>query len=272
MESVEELNVPNETGQPISNIMQTLKTIMLSLQLIDEKCFQSLVLETNYRDIPCLKLLMARLIGSAIVVGSTTVKFPQIIKIISNGDALGISIVGVFLELYAVTAHGAYSFAKGFLFASYGESVFMAFQMSIIAILILWYGGNTLPTIIFSAIYGATVFAITQPGLIPDNILWYGQAANIPMIVVGKLIQAATNYKNGHTGQLSAITVFLLTLGSLARIFTSIQDTGDQVMILTFVVSSSVNVVIALQVLYYWNTTKEVLKKEEKKKLKKKTK
>ena len=49
------------------------------------------------------------------------------------------------------------------------------------------------------------------------------------MIVVGKLIQAATNYKNGHTGQLSAITVFLLTLGSLARIFTSIQDTGDQV-------------------------------------------
>ena len=49
------------------------------------------------------------------------------------------------------------------------------------------------------------------------------------MIVVGKLIQAVTNYKNGHTGQLSAITVFLLTAGSLARIFTSIQETGDQV-------------------------------------------
>ena len=74
------------------------------------------------------------------------------------------------------------------------------------------------------------MFAITQPGLVPDDVLWYGQAANIPMIVVGKLIQAATNYKNGHTGQLSAITVFLLTAGSLARIFTSIQETGDQVM------------------------------------------
>ena len=135
----------------------------------------------------------------------------------------------------------------------------------------------------------------------PEEVLWYGQAANIPMIVIGKLIQAITNFKNGHTGQLSAITVFLLTLGSLARIFTSIQDTGDQVsdiaelhmvweilamflhyyilntncflfqvMILTFVVSSSVNVIIALQVLYYWNTTKEVLEGEEKKKLKKK--
>ena len=148
--------------------------------------------------------------------------------------------------------------------------------------------------------YGAIVFAITQPGLVPDEVLWYGQAANIPMIVIGKLIQAATNYKNGHTGQLSAITVFLLTAGSLARIFTSIQETGDQVkiksriitiskfnieggtfnnlnfhflifqvMILTFVVSSSVNVIIALQVLYYWNTTKQVLKAEAKKKSKK---
>ena len=49
------------------------------------------------------------------------------------------------------------------------------------------------------------------------------QAANIPMIVVGKLIQAISNFRQGHTGQLSAITVFLLTAGSLARIFTSIQ-------------------------------------------------
>merc|ERR1719195_2116580 len=137
--------------------------------------------------------------------------------------------------------------------------------MSIIALLVLLYGGNTLTTILFSAAYGAIVFAITQPGLVPEEVLWYGQAANIPMIVVGKLIQAATNFKNGHTGQLSAITVFLLTAGSLARIFTSIQETGDQVMILTFVVSSSVNVIIALQVLYYWNTTKQVLKKEAKK-------
>merc|ERR1719476_956211 len=130
----------------------------------------------------------------------------------------------------------------------------MSLQTSIIAILILWYGGNTFSTILFSAIYGATVLAITQPGLVPEEVLWYGQAANIPMIVIGKLIQAITNFKNGHTGQLSAITVFLLTLGSLARIFTSIQETGDQIVILTYVCSSAVNCIIALQVLVYWNS------------------
>lgn len=40
---------------------------------------------------------------------------------------------------------------------------------------------------------------------------------------LSQLIQATSNYHNGHTGQLSAISVFLLFAGSLARIFTSIQ-------------------------------------------------
>jgi len=273
MASVKDDILPDEDVKditPEATLIQTVKTIVLSLQLLDEKCFQSLVVDVDYNNIPCIKLLASRGLGTAIVAGSTLVKFPQILKIVSNGDAAGLSFLGVLLELLAVTANGAYSFSQEFPFSAYGEAVFMSLQTSIIAILILWYGGNTFSTILFSAIYGATVLAITQPGLVPEEVLWYGQAANIPMIVIGKLIQAITNFKNGHTGQLSAITVFLLTLGSLARIFTSIQDTGDQVMILTFVVSSSVNVIIALQVLYYWNTTKEVLKSEEKKKLKKK--
>lgn len=38
-----------------------------------------------------------------------------------------------------------------------------------------------------------------------------------------QLIQVMSNFRNGHTGQLSAISVFLLFAGSLARIFTSLQ-------------------------------------------------
>ena len=76
------------------------------------------------------------------------------------------------------------------------------------------YGGNTMTTVVFSLMYGITVFAITAPELVPAEVLWYGQAANIPMIVLGKLIQVVANFKQGHTGQLSAITTFLLTLGT----------------------------------------------------------
>jgi hypothetical protein len=45
-----------------------------------------------------------------------------------------------------------------------------------IALLILWYNGNTFLTLIFSAVYGAVVFAITHPaGWISPEVLWYGQ-------------------------------------------------------------------------------------------------
>ena len=40
-----------------TNIMQTIKTIMLTLQLVDEKCFKTLAVDSNYFDAPCLKLV-----------------------------------------------------------------------------------------------------------------------------------------------------------------------------------------------------------------------
>jgi len=247
-------------------VAENLRWLMTSLQLINEDCFQTLFIKGSVTDAPCLKMLLSRGLGTAIVAGSTMVKLPQVMKIVANGDVAGLSFLGVLLELLAVTANGAYSFSQGFPFAAYGESVFMSLQTSLIALLILWYGGNTLFTLFFSCVYGALVLALTQPGLVPDEVLWYGQAANIPMIVLGKMIQAVKNFQNGHTGQLSAVTVFLLTAGSLARIFTSIQETGDKVMVMTFIASSAVNVILALQVIYYWNATKLVLEKQAKKK------
>ena len=127
------------------------------------------------------------------------------------------------------------------------------FKNYVYIIIPIRYGGNSVMTVIFSLIYGATVFAITTPGLVPDQVLWLGQAANIPMVVLGKLIQVIANFRQGHTGQLSAITIFMLTLGSMARVFTSIQETGDTVVISTYICSTMVNLILAGQVLYYWN-------------------
>lgn len=77
-------------------------------------------------------------------------------------------------------------------------------------------------------------------------------------------MQAYTNYSNGSTGQLSAVTGFMLFFGSLARIFTSIQETGDTTMVIMYICSTAANAVIAAQILYYWNVdakSKEKAKK-----------
>jgi len=195
------------------SLLDTLRTLVLQLSLLSPKCFDSLVVKMEFNNTECLKMLISRGLGLAIVAGATCVKLPQIIKIYRSGSAKGISFLATLLELVAVTASGAYSFSKGFPFSSYGEAVFLALETSLIAIFILWFSGNTAQTLLFSLIYSATAFAILSPGLVPADVLYAGQAANIPMIVVGKLIQVYSNFNQGHTGQLSAVTVILLTLG-----------------------------------------------------------
>ena len=68
------------------------------------------------------------------------------------------------------------------------------------ALMVLWFGGSTLASLLFSIVYGGLVFAITHETMVPSEVLWYGQAANIPMVVVGKLIQVkrkkTSNFNN----------------------------------------------------------------------------
>ena len=112
----------------------------MSLGLLSTQCFESLVVKQEFNNVECLKMLLSRCLGVAIIAGATCVKLPQIIKIMRNGSAVGISFVACLLELLAVTANGAYSFSKGFPFSSYGEAVTLSLQTSLIALLVLWYG------------------------------------------------------------------------------------------------------------------------------------
>ncbi|GBM68638.1 Mannose-P-dolichol utilization defect 1 protein [Araneus ventricosus] len=99
----------------------------------------------------------------------------------------------------------------------------------------------------------------------------FGGKVGLAMLVLGlslkvMMIQAVKNFQNGHTGQLSGMTVNLLFLGGLARIFTSIQETGDPMIIFTFMVASLANGVLAAQVLYYRKETARALLEAKKKK------
>ena len=84
-----------------------------------------------------------------------------------------------------------------------------------------------------------------------------------------QMIQAISNYRQGSMGQLSAVTTFLLLGGALARIFTSIQETGDTMLVVTFIASATANAVIACQMLYYWNSSSSEAGKKKKSKSKK---
>ncbi|CAG7643154.1 unnamed protein product [Allacma fusca] len=233
--------------------MDQLKPILAPI--ITEKCFDKFLVDFDFLDEPCLKHTLSKGLGVGIIAGSVLVKVPQILKIMSNRSAAGITFLSQAMELFAISATLSYSYCSGFPFSAWGEACFLAIQTAIVASLVLLYGyGSALLALSFVVGYGASLYALISD-YTPLDILWSMQAANVPIIVISKMIQAVTNYRNQSTGQLSAITVFLLFLGSVARIFTSIQETGDRIVITTYVVSSCVNALIAFQMLWYWKST-----------------
>lgn len=197
--------------------------------------------------------MLSKGLGFGIIAGSLLVKVPQIAKIWNNKSAEGLSLVSILLDLMAITFHMSYSFVSGFPFSAWGDGTFLAIQTAIVASLVFLFGHrSSAKSFVFLLCYGTFVYVL-MGGLTPIKFLWTAQGFNVPILLTGKLSQAITNFKNKSTGQLSAVTVLMLFAGSFARIFTSIQETGDKMMIITYCASTFANAVIVTQLLMYWN-------------------
>ncbi|XP_073429386.1 mannose-P-dolichol utilization defect 1 protein [Dendrobates tinctorius] len=244
--------------------METMRSLLVP-GILPERCYDEFFLQYNLLHVDCVKILISKVLGIGIIVGSILVKVPQIAKILRSGTAEGLSFKSVLLELLALSGTMVYSITREFPFSSWGEVLFLMIQTLIIGFLIQHLGGRTALGVLFLGVY-FTLMAILLSPVTSMAVITALQATNMPAVIISRLIQVVTNYKNGHTGQLSAVTVALLFLGSLARIFTSVQETGDPLMSLTYIVSSACNGLIFSQLLYYWNVSSAADKKKKKRK------
>ncbi|XP_003742114.1 mannose-P-dolichol utilization defect 1 protein [Galendromus occidentalis] len=231
----------------------------LASLVLPGKCFDSILLDWNFGDAACLKLALSKCLGYGMILGGSLVKLPQILKILNAKSATGLSVAAVISDLAGVTATTAYSFAQKFPFSAYGEGAFLMLETALILLLALHYQGRTLMAAVFALIYFTACF-ISFSDTLPMGILWWGQVLAAPTVISGKLWQARENFYAGHTGQLSMITMSLLLLGCLARIFTSITETNDQIMILSYGFAALANALLVIQILIYWEATDKITK------------
>ena len=84
------------------------------------------------------------------------------------------------------------------------------------------------------------------------------QWASIFIGTASKVPQVYNNWVNSSTGQLSAMTVFLQTAGSFARVFTTIQEVSDLAILTSFLLATSLNMVVTVQMFYYWSANEKV--------------
>ncbi|KAK0403943.1 hypothetical protein QR680_017208 [Steinernema hermaphroditum] len=216
------------------------------------KCFDKMVIELNPIDPQCLPLVISRFLGLAITAGSLLLFVPQILKIYASKSGTGISLSSQLLGLLACAGTAAYSFESGFVFSQWGDSFFVAVQTVIIIMQILYYSDASAYAFAFLAFSWAASFAVIGHH-IPIEVLTLIQASTIPIVMVAKGIQIIENFRNSSTGQLSLISVLLQFGGCVARVFTSLQETGDNLIIINFAIATFLNGIILSQVLYYWS-------------------
>jgi len=234
----------------------------LVLLLIPEDCHDEFFVKFNFFDVPCLKILISKGLGYAIILGAVIVKVPQILKMMKARSGAGVSIASLFFEMTAITFTMAYSVHKNFPFNSWGETFFMCIQDIIIAVLTFYYGGSTFTALLFAPVYIGINYVLSNPALTPFSVILKLQEFNLVVLLISRFIQIWANFSNGHTGQLSVISQSLIAFGSLARVFTTIQETGDMLMTSQFVLACSLNCLILGQIFWYWNALVPKPKKE----------
>lgn len=212
----------------------------------------------------CMTMMATKLIGYGIIVAASAVKVPQVLKIFKAKSGAGITVFGALLELLAITFNTCYCFRNNFPFSAWGEAVFLAVETALIAFLILWYDNFKGRALTFLTFYSILVYSMLV--IMPMDLMWYCQSSVMYLSVSGKLFQVVKNYKAQHTGQISAVTAWSILAGSIIRVFTTIQETGDMLTASTFAAGAVANAILALQVMYYWKSTLKFLEKGRKKK------
>ncbi|KAL5000078.1 hypothetical protein BDV10DRAFT_163305 [Aspergillus recurvatus] len=227
------------------------------VSLIGSSCHNTLVVNLDLAQNPeCTSLAISKALGIGIVGASGIVKVPQILKLIRSGSSAGVSFVSYALETASLLITLSYGVRNRFPFSTYGESAFIAAQDVLVGVLVLTYAGRSAAAAAFVAVVAASIYSLlVDTSIVDAQTMAYLQAGAGALGVASKVPQILTIWQEGGTGQLSAFAVFNYLAGSLSRIFTTLQEVDDKLILYGFLAGFSLNLILAAQMLYYWNST-----------------
>ncbi|KAL4813608.1 hypothetical protein BDW67DRAFT_105080 [Aspergillus spinulosporus] len=246
----------------VASIPQPVHDAIVSL--IGSSCHNTLVVNLDLAQDPeCTSLAISKALGIGIVGASGIVKVPQILKLIRSGSSAGVSFVSYALETASLLITLSYGVRNQFPFSTYGESAFIAAQDVLVGVLVLTYAGRSAAAAAFVAVVAASIYSLlVDTSIVDGQTMAYLQAGAGALGVASKVPQILTIWQEGGTGQLSAFAVFNYLAGSLSRIFTTLQEVDDKLILYGFLAGFSLNLILAAQMLYYWNSPTKTEKEE----------
>jgi mannose-P-dolichol utilization defect protein 1 len=222
--------------------------------LIGPVCYRTLI-EDLAPTQPCVSLAISKGLGVGIIGAASIVKIPQILSLLNTKSAKGLSLTSNLLEVASYGISLAYNIRSGFPISTFGEVGLILIQNVVIALLILSYTGK--PSSYLAGLVGAisvAAGALSDSRIINSDALRVLQAGAGLLSIASKLPQIYTVYQAGSTGVLSAFAVFNYLAGSASRIYTTLAEVPDQIILYSFIAGFVLNLVLAIQMVYYWNS------------------
>lgn len=218
---------------------------------IDLSCAIGSLRNGNFPEKDCLLPLISKLLGYAIVAASTTVKLPQILKILQHRSVRGLSMLSFELEVVGYTISLAYCLHKGLPFSAYGELLFLLIQAFVLVAIIYYYSQPVGMTTWFRALLYCAVAPTILAGKIDPLLFEALYASQHVIFLFARIPQIWQNFSTKSTGELSFLTSFMNFGGSMVRVFTTIQENAPKSVLLGYAIGVATNFTILSQIVTY---------------------
>ncbi len=198
-----------------------------------------------------LALTVSRVLSYSVVAVCSVMKFPQIYTILSAKSATGISLRASWLEISSFLIGFFYGYTNNFNISTYGEAGLLALQAAPLIVLIMQYQRKwNLENIIYIIITAIFVYA-SLAGVVPQYVFRILLSATIVTGSLGTSVQISNIYQLKSRGDVSVITWGLATYGCLVRVFSSVVEVGDYLIILNYIVALFLCSTVLCMCFYY---------------------
>lgn len=205
-------------------------------------------------DKSCISFLLSKGLSIGIVGMSCILKLPQILSMLKTKSTKGLSALSIYTEILTFLFACLYPYHKKYDFSTYGENVTILIQNFIIFFL-YWsyekdksYKTKHIGFVILCI--GSTYICLTE--LFMNTFAWYLVASSgMILISVSRFSQIYSSYLSKSTGPLSSFTFLLNIAGNIARVYTTIKENNDYLMVASFVYGIFLSLIILFQIRYY---------------------
>ena len=227
---------------------------------ITPQCVESLLVKWDFADTHCLTLALSKAAGMGIIAGAAAVKLPQLISIVKNKSTAGIDPTSAYLEPVGYIAAALYNYLQGNPFTTYGENLAVGVQ-SLLTVVCMWLFSASVASAISGFAFGTALFAGVAAAMLyasPATQLILFQSSTA-VFLIARVFQIIANFRAGHTGVQSIVSLFLMFVGSAVRVLTVLKEVNGYAVLISVGAAAFLNGVLFFQAVAYRKATKEFL-------------